>query len=138
MRTLTADGRLLFAPRIARRVFSVTRSLVLLVVAATIGVLSPSGGEIGPFLSIEQSALAQLVPDQKRTGVFAWYNLVGSFATALGALGAGWLAQVLQVSGVTVLNSYRVILIGYAGMGLLLGLVFPRLSPQVEAPLGRD
>ena len=76
--------------------FAVTRNFYLLLVAATIGVISPSGNEVGPFLSIEQAALSQSVPDRQRTAVFAWYNLVGSFATALGALSAGVLAQALQ------------------------------------------
>jgi len=66
---------------------------VLLIVAAIIGVLSPSGNEIGPFLSSEQAALSQIVPDDQRTRVFAWYNLVGSFATATGALVGGAIAQ---------------------------------------------
>ncbi len=35
--------------------------------AATIGVISPSGNEVGPFLSIEQAALSQLRPDERRT-----------------------------------------------------------------------
>ena len=114
--------------------FALTNDLVLLVLAATIGVISPSGNEVGPFLSIEQAALTQSVPGQQRTQVFAWYNLVGSFATALGALCGGGLAQILQGAGVTPLASYRVIVLGYAAMGLLLGALFTRLSPATEAP----
>ena len=45
--------------------------VTLLFLAAVVGVISPSGYEIGPFLSVEQAALAQLVPDRRRTGVFA-------------------------------------------------------------------
>ncbi len=68
--------------------------------AAIIGIVNPSGGEIGPFLSIEQAALSQLVPDNRRTQeLFGWYNLAGSFATAAGALAGGWLAQWLQTIG---------------------------------------
>jgi MFS family permease len=37
-------------------VFAMTGSFVLLLIAATIGVLSPSGNEVGPFLAIEQAA----------------------------------------------------------------------------------
>ncbi len=66
--------------------FALTHNFILLLIAATIGVISPSGYEVGPFLSIEQAALSQIVPNEQRTQVFAWYNLVGSFATALGAL----------------------------------------------------
>jgi MFS family permease len=112
--------------------FAITRNFVFLLIAATIGVISPSGYEVGPFLSIEQAALSRIVPNERRTHIFAWYNLVGSFATALGALGGGALVQALQDSGVSALGSYRMIVIGYAVIGLLLGGLFTRLSPAVE------
>ncbi len=80
-------------------IFAFTRSFVILLITATLGVISPSGYEVGPFLAIEQSALSQIVPDEQRTKIFAWYNLVGSFATALGSMSAGALAQALQGSG---------------------------------------
>jgi MFS family permease len=98
-----------------------------------VGTMSPSGGEVGPFLSIEQATLPQTTTDAHRTQVFAWYNLIGSFATAVGALGGGALAQTLQSAGSTPIDSYRVILLGYAGLGGLLGWLFRRLSPAVEA-----
>jgi MFS family permease len=114
-------------------VFALTRNVVLLMVAAIIGVISPSGNEIGPFLSIEQAALSQLVPNERRTQVFAWYNLVGSFATATGALCGGWLAQALQQSGMSALDSYRAVVIGYAAVGGVLAVLFLFLSSAVEA-----
>src|SRR5512136_1773194 len=114
--------------------FANTQEFLPLLIAATIGVISPSGNEVGPFLSVEQAALSQIVADRERTHVFAWYNLVGSFATAFGALCGGGLAQLLQNSGVTPLNSYRAIVIGYGLIGLLLTLIFTRLSAAVEAP----
>ncbi len=113
-------------------VFAVTQNFALLVLAAIIGVVSPSGNEIGPFLSIEQAALTQIVPNAERTRVFAWYNLVGSFATATGALVGGALAQALQAAGSTPLESYRAIVLGYAALGIVLALMFSRLSPQME------
>jgi len=112
--------------------FALTRNPILLVAAAIVGVISPSGNEIGPFLSIEQASLSQLVSSGRRTHLFAWYNLVGSFATALGALAGGHLAQSLQRVGFTVLESYRAVLIGYAMCGTVLALLFLRLSSSVE------
>ncbi len=114
-------------------VFAVTSDVTLLVIAATIGVISPSGNEVGPFLPIEQAALSQTVPSQQRTQVFAWYNLVGSFATAFGALASGSLAQALQAAGMTALNSYRVIVLVYAALGVVLAWQFTRLSAAAEA-----
>jgi MFS family permease len=113
-------------------VFLATRDFTLLVIAAIIGVVSPSGLEVGPFLSIEQAALSELVSDEHRTRVFAWYNLVGSFATALGSLGGGILAKTLQGSGFTALDSYRAVLVGYAVGGGMLALIFLFLSGAVE------
>lgn len=119
---------------LAAVLFAATRNYYLLLVAATIGVISPSGNEVGPFLSIEQAALTQLVSDRKRTRIFAWYNLVGSFATALGALTGGGVSQLLQGMGYTPLTSYRVIVLAYGLIGLLLVGLFTRLSATIEAP----
>jgi MFS family permease len=118
--------------------FALTRNFLLLLITATIGVISPSGYEVGPFLSIEQAALSHIVPNERRTQVFAWYNLVGSFATALGALGGGSLVQAFLDSGVTPLGSYRMVVIGYGVIGLMLGVLFTRLSPAVEVQTPAD
>ena len=94
-------------------VFGFTARLWLLVIAGTIGVISPSGQEVGPFLSIEQAALSQVVSDRPRTNVFAWYTMAGSLATALGALAASALTQALQTSWAPV-DSHRAIVIAYS------------------------
>jgi MFS family permease len=114
-------------------VFAVTDHFLLLLLAATIGVLSPSGNEVGPFLAIEQAALAQTVPGQHRTQLFGWYHVVGSLATAAGALACGLIVQALQSQGLGALPSYRVVLLAYAAAGGLLVLPFLCLSPAVEA-----
>jgi MFS family permease len=113
-------------------VFALTDNFLMLLLAATIGVISPSGNEVGPFLSIEQAALSQVVPDQRRTHVFGWYNLVGSLATALGALASGSITQVLQNAGVPAVSSYRTVVWGYAAAGAALTLLFLWLSKAVE------
>ena len=96
--------------------------------------ISPSGNEIGPFLSVEQAGLAQIIPDERRTSVFAWYNLAGSFATATGALCGGWLVQILQGRGWSALVAYQTVLGAYATGGLILLLLFLMLSAAVEVP----
>jgi len=116
--------------------FAFTHNLLLLLIAGTIGVISPSGNEVGPFLSIEQAALSHVVPTNTRTEIFAWYTLFGSVATALGALFGGAITAVLQKQSVTPVNSYRVVVIIYAALGLLLAILFSRLSSasEVTAP----
>src|ERR1700746_777782 len=125
---IAGAGLMLFAGVL----FALTDKVALLLTAAIIGVISPSGYEVGPFLPVEQAALSQIVPDEQRTQIFGWYNLAGSFATAAGALGGGGLTQLLQQSGMMPLNRSRTIVILYGMVGLLLVLLFTRLSSSVE------
>ena len=120
--------------------FIFTHNIVLLMAAAIIGVISPSGNEIGPFLSVEQASLAQLIPNEARTRTYAWYNLAGSFATATGALTGGWLAQFFQSRGWSEFESYRLVLTGYAIGGIILMFLFMGLPSTIEvanAPANR-
>src|SRR3990170_597207 len=119
---------------LAGATFALRRDFLALLVAATLGVMSPSGNEVGPFLPIEQAAMAQIVPAGARTRVFAWYNLAGSLATAFGSLAAGGLSLALLRAGFSALESYRAVLLGYAGLGLLLVGLALRLSPRIEVP----
>lgn len=112
--------------------FALTSNLLFLVIAGTIGVISPSGNEVGPFLSIEQAALSHIVPASARTEVFAWYTLAGSLATALGALFGGGLTQALQHTTMTHVQSYRAVVFLYAVLGVALAFLFLRLSTSVE------
>src|SRR5258707_10067958 len=103
-RRILVIGAILMAA--AGLAFASTSNLFFLILAGTIGVISPSGHEVGPFLSIEQAALSHLVPAASRTEVFAWYTLVGSVATATGALFGGFVTQVLQQSFMPPVASY--------------------------------
>jgi MFS family permease len=125
---LVGAGLMIFAGVL----FALTRNFYLLLLAAIIGVISPSGYEVGPFLSIEQASLSQLLPDRRRTAAFAWYNLVGSFATAFGALVGGQLSGRLLAAGLAPLSSYRVDILIYALVGLTLLILFSRLSTAIE------
>jgi MFS family permease len=115
-------------------VFAITGSFIVLLFVATIGVLSPSDKEVGPFLSIEQAALAQTISEDTRTAVFAWYNLVGSLTAALGALAGGFAAHHFLRIGITGAAVYRPIIVAYALVGLALAIGFTRLSAAAESP----
>src|SRR5215831_5562580 len=93
-RRMLAAGSILMVA--AGLTFASTHNVWLLLVAGTIGVISPSGNEVGPFLSIEQSVLSHVVADRVRTRVFAWYTLAGSVATAFGALTAGSITRLFE------------------------------------------
>ena len=129
-RRMLMVGALLMAA--AGVVFAITKNFLWLVIAGTIGVISPSGNEVGPFLSIEQAALSHVVGDRTRTEVFAWYTLAGSFATALGALFGGELSQALHKTLISQVNGYRAVVVMYGALGLVLALLFMRVSRDAE------
>jgi len=129
-RTLVVGATLMAAAGI---VFASTHRLWLLVLAGTIGVISPSGNEVGPFLPIEQAALAHVATDRSRTEVLAWYTLVGSFATALGALAAGMVTRGLHATSNPPVAGYRAVVVLYAVIGATLAALFAGLSRAAEA-----
>jgi MFS family permease len=129
-RRMLVVGAILMAA--AGLAFALTRNFLLLIFAGTIGVISPSGNEVGPFLSIEQAALSHVIPAGARTEVFAWYTLAGSLATALGALCGGTLTHALQKAAIVPVVSYRVVVISYAVLGAMLAIAFTFLSPAAE------
>ena len=67
-RTLIIGALLMFG---AGGIFIISHNIVVLMAAAIIGVISPSGNEVGPFLAIEQAALPETTTNEQRTQVFA-------------------------------------------------------------------
>ena len=119
-------GAILMA--IAGWVFAVSNDPIFLTMAAIFGTISPSGKEVGPFLSIEQAILPETTQDQHRTTVFSAYNLVGSLLGAVGALAVG-LPSLFSISQIT---GYRFLVWGYVICAVVMMVVFALLSPAIE------
>jgi MFS family permease len=113
-------------------VFAATGQFAVLLAAAIVAVLSPSGNEVGPFLAVEQAALSQVVSGKRRTTAFAWYQLVGALATAVGALIAGLLVQWELDGRADAADAYRSVIVGYAVIGVAIGLLATLLTRAVE------
>jgi MFS family permease len=135
-RTLVVGAALMV---LASAVFASTGSFWLLLLSAIVGVVSPSGYEVGPFLPVEQAALTEELEPARRTQVFARYHLAGTLATACGALAGGALVQGLQAAGASAGASYRAALVAYGLGGLVLLALYARVSVAVEvAPAARE
>jgi hypothetical protein len=63
----------------------------------------------------------------------AWYTLAGSVATGAGAFCGGVLTQVLRKNGMMAVASYRVVVISYEVLGLMLSFFFTHLCSAAEA-----
>lgn len=115
-------------------VFYLSGNYWVLVAFSVVGVISPSGAEIGPFRAVEESVLAQLTPREVRSDIFAWYTLFGTAGTALGSVTCGWMIQALQdLDGWDKERAYPYVFLIYAGFGVLKLLLTLCLTPGVEA-----
>jgi MFS family permease len=114
--------------------FALTRVYAVLLIAAFFGTLGTTASETAPFLPIEQAMLPQTCLPHQRTALFARYNLVASFAGALGALAAG-LPDLLTHAGIPeplgirfMFGVYSALALGVAGLAIW-------LSPNLESPV---
>ncbi|KAI1387487.1 MFS general substrate transporter [Hypoxylon trugodes] len=115
-------------------VFALFDNYWVLLVAAVVGVISPSGNEIGPFRAIEESIVAHLTDPKNRSDVYAWYSLLGNVGTACGSITCGWVLQHLtETLEWDSVRAYRAVYIGYAILGLLKLTFTVFLSHRVES-----
>lgn len=138
----------LFADRLGRRkilllgallmvlsgmVFASMSNYWILLFAAVVGVISPSGNEIGPFRAVEESTLAHLTEASTRSDIFALYVVSGTLGTASGSLVAGWVTQAVQGNGWSEIASFRLVFWMYAIIGFIKAGMTLLLSDKCEA-----
>lgn len=122
-----------FMMAISGAVFATTSNYMALLLAAIIGVISPSGNEIGPFRAVEESTLAHLVPESQRADVFTWYVVLAVMGTSSGlAMGGIAVDQLLSRKGWTELDAYRAIFWIYTAIGCIKAIMALFLSHQCE------
>jgi MFS family permease len=114
-------------------VFGLTRFYPALVAVAFFGTLGTSGSETAPFLPLDQAVLPQTSAPDRRTALFARYNLVASLSGALGALFAG-VPDLLTGAGIARPLALNLMFGVYALLALSAAALSASLSPRVEAP----
>lgn len=122
--------------------FSQAHAFWPLVVVGFVGTLNPSGGDVSPFLPLEQSLLAHAGPASRRTELFARYSLTGSLMGALGALAVGVLEPLKGLSGLPQLTLIEGAFAAYGALGLVSAALYRSLPAEpaeaggVRTPLG--
>src|SRR5437868_1956194 len=112
-------------------VFGLTSSYPLLLIAAFFGTLGTSASETAPFLPIDQAMIAQVTLPERRTALFARYNLVASLSVAVGALAAGGPDLLVRV-GLSQALGTRLMFGAYTLLALIVTVLSLRLSSDVE------
>src|SRR5215813_7787243 len=110
--------------------------LALILLIAFIGTMNPATGDLGVLVPIEHAMLAREAADQERTKVFARYSLIGTFASAAGALAAAT-PDLLRHLGLGEVAALQAMLYLYAALGLAGAACYrflPRAQPDPNAP----
>lgn len=110
--------------------FSEARAFWPLLVVGFVGTLNPSGGDVSPFLPLEQSLLAHAGPDAQRTSLYASYGLTGSLALAAGSLVVGAAHWSGARFGLAALDVARALFVLYGLIGLVVLALYRRLPAQ--------
>ncbi|ETI29370.1 hypothetical protein G647_01823 [Cladophialophora carrionii CBS 160.54] len=101
-------------------VFAVFENFWILLLAAILGVISVTGGDFGPFRSIEESVLSQLTTPTTRADVLAWYVTTSTLGSSIGSEVSGRLIHYLQARpGWTDVDAYHSLFWIYLIMGIV-------------------
>ena len=85
-------------------------------------------------MALEQSALSDILPSDKRTVTFAYYNFLGSCTSASGSLLAGFTTSTLvDKQGLSRIDSYRIIFLQYGFWAAVLIVLASALSIRIES-----
>jgi MFS family permease len=113
-------------------VFALASNYWFLLTVAVLGVLSPSATEVGPFKTIEEGALFNVVT-RNIVDVMAWYGTAEFLSTALGIAACGAIMASLQSSASwTFVSACRAVFAIYAGIGVLKIILSSCLSKKIE------
>ena len=114
-------------------IFFVTSNYIALIAACLIGTINVTGTETGAFISIEQAMLPQTVKDtKKRNTLFAFYNMVGTFAMSAGVLVSGLPGIIQHQLGLSEIGSIRPLFLLYSILGVAVLSTYLLLSKKVE------
>ncbi|KAI5958740.1 uncharacterized protein KGF55_005739 [Candida pseudojiufengensis] len=113
--------------------FMYSTNYYILLFAAIVGVISPSGDETGPFKSIEEASIAHLTSYDERAEVFAIYGVFATTGSALGSLICGFLVDFMHLDlNWSLTNSYQYIFIVYSIIALIKFTLMSFLSKDCE------
>ncbi|BGP49555.1 hypothetical protein JCM10450v2_005449 [Rhodotorula kratochvilovae] len=96
--------------------FFLSTSFPVLLIAAVVGIISPSGNETGPFAAIEQAMLSQLTEPEGRVSLLMWYQVIGFAGMSVGSVITGMIVSTLTSAGKSALDAYKVVFLVYAGV----------------------
>lgn len=112
--------------------YAASTAFLPLLVIACIGTVNPTSGDVSAFLPVEQAILGQAAEGTRRVTTFAWYNVIGALAAALGALASGATVAIAGLPGIGDQGAIRLLFAAYALIGVATMVLVFQLGPTAE------
>lgn len=108
--------------------YILSNNVIVLALASLIAFISPSGREMGPFLSLEQAYLSYTTSSKNRTKLFSYFNMTANLAVTFGSL-LGFLPSTLEhVAHMNTISAMKVIFLLYLALNIVTLFLYSRLS----------
>ena len=112
--------------------YLITTTLFILIIGAAIAFLSPTGRELGPFLSLDQSYLPHTADAKHRTKIFSIYNIIAAGASSIGFLFAS-LPVLLQNLGIEKILSFKLMFLLYITINIISIVLYSKIA-EIKFP----
>lgn len=110
----------------------VSNDFWLLIIGGFFGSYAASGAHWGAMMQLEQTGIAAVVPQERRTRAYSNLSIASSAGRATGALLAGLSTLLINTFDWEPISAYHAILWLYVGMYVLAALVYMILSQAVN------
>ena len=116
--------------------FTFSHNLIILLLAAFFGTISPSStSENTAFVAIEQAILPQTCVQERCTDAFTRYNLAAQLAGAVGGLAVALPDILYRFTGLATDDGAHAMFALYALLGMVVAVLFMGMTEKVEPAL---
>ncbi|GAA5867879.1 hypothetical protein JCM8547_003403 [Rhodosporidiobolus lusitaniae] len=112
--------------------FYLSSNFYVLLAAAIVGIISPTGNETGPFSALEQAALSQLTVPESRVYVLLWHQVLGFAGISAGNIATSLLTSTAEKAGKTGSDILRPVFALYAGISIVKVFLSFAMTKAVE------
>ena len=117
---------------VAGVVFILANDFWLLILGGFFGAYAASGAHWGGMMQLEQTGIAAVIPQERRTRAYSNLSMASSAGRAVGALLAGIATLLIKTFGWEPIAAYQAVLWLYVALNLLAASVYTLLTSAVN------
>jgi MFS family permease len=113
-------------------IYALSSNRTLLILGALSGTMSPSGGDVGSFLSLEQAMLPQSGTSARRNSIYAIYNTFGQLSQSGGTAFSAMPVVFRSAFHLSLVRSYEPMFAIYSVVAFVMAALYLTISTRME------